>query len=66
MEKIDRDKFFKSMEYTCCICGKKFVGFGNNPAPVVNEDGKLCCNGCNNEVVIPARLIQLENANGGK
>ena len=41
---------------TCSICKKKFVGFGNNPAPVKNLsiDG-LCCNECDKTIVIPRR-----------
>ena len=35
----------KEAEYTCCICGDDFDGFGNNPAPY-KESGK-CCDACN-------------------
>ena len=45
-------------EYTCCICGEKFEGYGNNPAPY-KESGK-CCDACNRKFVIPARLMQLQ------
>ena len=41
---------------TCCICGKKFRGFGNNAQPV--KDGR-CCDECNSTVVINARLEQM-------
>ena len=44
----------KEAEYTCCICGEEFEGYGNNPAPV-KESGK-CCDACNRKFVIPARL----------
>ncbi len=37
----------------CSICGKEFEGFGNSAEPV--NDG-LCCDKCNEEVVIPRRL----------
>ena len=45
-------------EHTCCICGKKYIGFGNNPAPYnFAGDGEYrCCDECNLEVVIPLRL----------
>ena len=43
-------------EQICCICGKKFTGWGNNPWPVVNDPGAECCNDCNNTYVIPARI----------
>ena len=38
----------------CYICGKEFAGYGNNPWPVMN-DGR-CCDACNFESVLPARL----------
>lgn len=37
----------------CSICNKKFVGWGNNAKPV--NDG-ICCDDCNLNAVIPARL----------
>lgn len=42
------------MRKTCCLCGKEFDGYGNNPAPL-KESGE-CCDQCNAEKVIPARL----------
>ena len=42
---------------TCCICGKEFIGYGNNPSPV-KEKGK-CCDECNATIVIAKRLEQL-------
>lgn len=39
---------------TCCICGKEFTGFGNNPDPVCKEG--RCCDECNSTVVVPTRL----------
>lgn len=54
----------------CCICGKEFEGFGNNANPVM--DG-ICCDDCNANVVIPARLTRftietwnIENLTGYK
>ena len=43
-------------DYICCICGKKFRGWGNNPWPVSKKDGDLCCDTCNATVVVPARI----------
>ena len=43
----------------CCICGKKFVGYGNNPYPVVDNDDARCCDECNSTYVIMARLARL-------
>ena len=42
--------------HKCVICGKDFDGWGNNAWPV--KDG-ICCDECNQEEVIPARLAQL-------
>ena len=41
----------------CCICGKEFMGMGNNPSPVIEGRRKRCCNYCNSNVVIPSRFI---------
>lgn len=43
-------------DYKCCICGKTFNDYGNNPAPVNNEPDARCCDMCNKEAVIPARI----------
>jgi hypothetical protein len=37
----------------CSICGKDYVGFGNNAAPL--NDGR-CCDDCNARFVVPLRL----------
>lgn len=42
--------------HKCVICGKDFDGWGNNAWPI--KDG-ICCDECNREEVIPARLKQL-------
>lgn len=44
-------------EHKCCICGEEFEGYGNNPWPVM-EDGR-CCDDCNHDYVVPARLGQI-------
>jgi hypothetical protein len=49
----------KEAEYTCCICGDEFEGYGNNPEPY-KSSGK-CCDACNRKFVIPARLMQLQD-----
>lgn len=41
----------------CCLCGKEFEGYGNNPWPIA-EEGE-CCDECNNTKVIWARLVEL-------
>lgn len=46
-------------EKKCCICGKKFVGWGNDPWPVNMDEKARCCDKCNSEKVLPARLAQM-------
>lgn len=38
----------------CVLCGKKFHGWGNNPSPLKFEG--VCCDNCNLNKVVPARL----------
>lgn len=52
----------------CCICGKEFEGWGNNPYGAIEENGKIaswtasdyCCDECNAEHVITGRLIIMQ------
>lgn len=50
---FEEDDIFDK-EQTCCICGKKFYGVGDDPHPV-KEEG-VCCEKCNWSVVLPARF----------
>ena len=38
----------------CVICQDPYYGYGNNPAPLRDEGS--CCDECNMEYVIPARI----------
>lgn len=44
----------------CCICNELYIGYGNNPWPVKDEGE--CCDNCNFEKVIPARLEDLRKS----
>ena len=52
----------------CCICGKPCepwhpsepTGYGHSPDPL-GVEGDRCCNDCNIDHVIPARLHQIDN-----
>ena len=46
-------------EKVCCICGKKFYGYGNNPEPV--KSSGYCCDDCNEKYVVPARIHLIYN-----
>ena len=45
--------------FKCSICGGFFAGYGNNPYPVTKDDSQRCCDACNREKVIPARIHAL-------
>lgn len=47
-----------NFKQTCVICGKEFEGFGNNAEPIAHG---LCCNDCNDKVVLSRLLIDLYN-----
>lgn len=42
------------MKKECCICGKQFAEWGNNPWPLKAEG--QCCDLCNMAKVLPARV----------
>ena len=42
--------------WQCVICNEHFTGYGNNAEPV--KDG-ICCDTCNTNHVIPARMSEL-------
>ena len=46
-----------SKEQKCCICGKTFYGYGNDPYPL-KEEGE-CCESCQWEKVLPERYNKL-------
>lgn len=45
---------------TCCLCGRVFRGYGNNPWPLSHDIDDRCCDGCNDSKVIPARLSHMK------
>jgi hypothetical protein len=57
--------------FTCCLCGGKFHGYGNNPQGAVSRDandnivlhefkeGDRCCDECDGLYVIPGRMYRL-------
>ena len=45
--------------WRCVICNEYYTGWGNNPDPVKNYGE--CCNDCNTNAVIPARLGHIIN-----
>ncbi len=51
----DKPKKRKLPTYVCCLCHKKFEGYGNNPAPLA--DHGWCCDECNKDVIV-ARMVE--------
>lgn len=41
----------------CSICGNPYKDWGHNAWPI--NDGR-CCTGCNDDVVIPARIVRAQ------
>lgn len=58
------DRDFKFEGYECVLCGENCMGwgdkkqYGNNPQPLAEGQ---CCDRCNADKVIPARLTNVEN-----
>ena len=52
--------------FTCCICGQKCRGWGNDPFPVVDDNDAECCDACNATVVVPARLKAMSRVSNGR
>ena len=48
------NEYITGKEFNCCICGRPSLGYGNNPDPVRTEG--RCCDSCNDQYVIPARM----------
>lgn len=41
----------------CCICGREFIGHGNNPKPLKQKG--ICCDRCNQQVVLERIKLSL-------
>lgn len=50
-------------EFVCSLCAKKCTGWGNNPWPLDRTELDRCCDECNKELVIPARLRRMLGGN---
>ena len=45
----------------CSLCGAPLDDFGHNPWPLALNEKERCCDKCNIEKVVPARLEMLYN-----
>ena len=58
------NKDLNKQTHKCCICGKNFVGWGNNPWGALDKDGNVvewgendvCCDECNSTYVLSGRM----------
>jgi hypothetical protein len=50
----------------CCICSEVFVGYGHNPDPLGDVEKDRCCDRCNRDAVIPARLAAYAETPSGQ
>ena len=58
-------------KFKCCICGREFEGFGNNPFGAMYKDkngepkdfdikdGDRCCDECDQLYVTPGRIYKV-------
>jgi hypothetical protein len=44
----------------CSLCDKQYEDFGHNPEPLKSV-GERCCDSCNQNKVIPARLLAFQH-----
>jgi len=56
------EKKMKTIEVKkCFVCKQELVGTGHNPYPIIQTQffkSARCCDNCNNEEVIPARILE--------
>lgn len=67
IDNFDNIEGHKFPVFECCICKKKYKGYGNNPFPLDSADNEVdayadkeCCDDCNLTKVIPARRTYRE------
>ncbi len=51
---------------TCCFCGVEIDAFEdqNSPFPANTDPDAVCCEKCNMEIVIPARIEKIKENTG--
>ena len=45
-----------SVIHTCSLCGVSFTGYGHNPQPLIDDINARCCDDCNTNLVLVARI----------
>lgn len=59
---MKRRMMIKEAPHRCCLCGKMFTGYPNNPYPL--SDVGVCCRTCNMTKVVPERLRIIKEREG--
>lgn len=44
------------IQHKCSLCEEMFTGYGHNPQPLIDDINARCCDDCNANLVIVARL----------
>ena len=52
-------KMSKLDTWKCCLCGAICTGWGNDPWPLDTRNDTRCCDSCNSDKVIPARMAKI-------
>ena len=60
VRRIEKNKELRGEIGTCCICGRRYQLYGNNPDPLVKDEGKRCCHRCDILYVTQARAMAAE------
>jgi hypothetical protein len=53
----------KNSIYKCCLCDTITKGYGNNPAPLVNDPKSKCCDQCNGNVISARMQLLCDKSN---
>lgn len=53
---VERSDNMAEQAFMCCFCNRAFKGWGNNPYPLNKDEKARCCDDCNANLVVPARL----------
>jgi len=56
---VEQNEIREDRKKECDICHCKFTEWGNNPMPFI---GEICCNDCNEKLVVPARIYIMMKA----
>jgi len=44
------------VQHKCSLCEEMFTGYGHNPQPLIDDINARCCDDCNTNLVLVARI----------